>query len=129
MFLILMDMMQKNVALILAAVSVVGVLGIPLGDPKFIPQALLLEGCFVSLTVLTAKNYKHVYIPNFVLAGIVIAGNSAFYKHIEIMTTLHPLYNALVLIIGGYILQVLLLIANFLSYKQHRRLTLSGRSD
>ena len=124
-----MDKMQKNVALILAAVSVVGVLGIPLGDPKFIPQALLLEGCFVSLTVLTVKNYKHVYIPNFVIACIVIAGNSAFYKHIEIMTTLHPLYNALVLITGGYILQVLLLIVNFLSYKQHRRLALSDRSN
>lgn len=129
MLLILMDKMQKNVMLILASVSVVGVLGIPLGDPKFIPQALLLEGCFVSLTVLTAKNYKRVYIPNFVIAGIVIAGNSAFYKHIEIMTTLHPLYNALVLITGGYILQVLLLITNYLAYKQHRRLTLSGRSD
>jgi hypothetical protein len=124
-----MNKMQKNVVIVLAAVSVVGVLGIPLGDPKFIPQALLLEGCFVSLTVLTAKNYKRVYIPNFVIAGIVIAGNSAFYKHIEIMTTLHPLYNALVLIIGGYVLQVLLLITNYLAYRQDKHLTLSGRTN
>jgi len=124
-----MNKMQKNVVIVLAAVSVVGVLGIPLGDPKFIPQALLLEGCFVSLTVLTAKNYKRVYIPNFVIAGIVIAGNSAFYKHIEIMTTLHPLYNALVLIIGGYVLQVLLLITNYLAYRQDKHLTLSDRTN
>jgi hypothetical protein len=124
-----MNKMQKNVVIVLAAVSVVGVLGIPLGDPKFIPQALLLEGCFVSLTVLTAKNYKRVYIPNFVIAVIVIAGNSAFYKHIEIMTTLHPLYNALVLIIGGYVLQVLLLITNYLAYRQDKHLTLSGRTN
>lgn len=124
-----MNKMQKNVAMILTAVSVVGVLGIPLGDPKFIPQALLLEGCFIALAVLTAKNYKHVYIPNFVIAGIVIVGNSAFYKHIEIMTTLHPLYNALVLITGGYVLQVLLLISNYLAYIQHKHLTLSGRTD
>ena len=124
-----MNKMQKNVALVLAAVSVVGVLGIPLGDPKFIPQALLLECCFVALTVLTAKNYKRVYIPNFVIAGIVIAGNSAFYKHIEIMTTLHPLYNALVLIIGGYVLQVLLLITNYLAYRQDKHLTLSDRTN
>ncbi|MGB9003355.1 MAG: hypothetical protein WCC52_06080 [Nitrosotalea sp.] len=121
--------MQKNVVIILAAVSVVGVLGIPLGDPKFIPQALLLEGSFISLAILTAKNYKRVYIPNFVIAGIVIVGNSAFYKHIEIMTTLHPLYNALVLITGGYVLQVLLLIANYWTYRQHKHLTLSGRTD
>lgn len=124
-----MNRMQKNVVIVLAAVSVVGVLGIPLGDPKFIPQALLLEGCFVALTVLTAKNYKRVYIPNFVIAGIVIAGNSAFYKHIEIMTTLHQLYNALVLIIGGYVLQVLLLITNYLAYKQDKHVTLSGRTS
>jgi glucose-6-phosphate-specific signal transduction histidine kinase len=124
-----MNKTQKNVVLILVAVSVVGVLGIPLGDPRFIPQALLLEGCFISLAVLTAKNYKRVYIPNFAIAGIVIAGNSAFYKHIEIMTTLHPLYNALVLITGGYVLQVLLLITNYLAYRQHKHLTLSGRTD
>ncbi|MGI0088054.1 MAG: hypothetical protein ACREBI_08875 [Nitrosotalea sp.] len=124
-----MDKMQQNVVIILAAISAVGVLGIPLGDPKFISQALLLEGCFVSLTVLTAKNFKRVYIPNFVIAGIVIAGNSAFYKHIEIMTTLHPLYNAIVLIAGGYVLQVLLLITNYLAYRQHKHLTLSGRAD
>jgi hypothetical protein len=124
-----MNKMQKNVVIILAAVSAVGVLGIPLGDPKFIPQALLLEGCFVSLAVLTAKNYKYVYIPNFVIAGIVIVGNSAFYKHIEIMTTLHPLYNALILITGGYVLQVLLLITNYRAYRQHKHLTLSGRTD
>lgn len=124
-----MDKIQKSVVIILAAVSVVGVLGIPLGDPKFIQQALLLEGCFISLTVLTAKNYKRVYIPNFVIAGIIIAGNSAFYKHIEIMTTLHPLYNALVLIMGGYVLQVLLLITNYLAYRQHKHLTLSDRTN
>lgn len=124
-----MNKIQKNVVIVLAAVSVVGVLGIPLGDPKFISQALLLEGCFVSLTVLTAKNYKRAYIPNFVIAGIVIAGNSAFYKHIEIMTTLHPLYNALVLIIGGYVLQVLLLITNYLAYRQDKHLTLSDRTN
>lgn len=123
-----MNRMQKNVVIVLTAVSVVGVLGIPLGDPKFILQALLLEGCFVSLAVLTAKNYKRVYIPNFVIAGIVIAGNSAFYKHIEIMMTLHPLYNALVLIIGGYVLQVLLLIVNYFAYVQDKHVTLSGRT-
>jgi glucose-6-phosphate-specific signal transduction histidine kinase len=124
-----MNKMQKNVVIILAAVSVVGVLGIPLGDPRFIPQAIVLEGCFVSLAILTAKNYRRVYIPNFIIAGIVIVGNSAFYKHIEIMTTLHPLYNALVLITGGYVLQVLLLITNYLAYRQHKHLTLSGRTD
>ncbi|HJU14294.1 MAG TPA: hypothetical protein VJ792_07560 [Candidatus Nitrosotalea sp.] len=119
---------NRRVAIVLGAVALVGALGIPLGDPRFIAQAVVLEGCFVALAVLTAKNYRHVYIPNFAVAAIVIAGNSAFYKHIEIMTTLHPLYNAIVLITGGYVLQVLLIITNYAAYKQHKTLSLSTKA-
>ncbi|MDE1765432.1 MAG: hypothetical protein KGI27_04045 [Thaumarchaeota archaeon] len=120
---------KNRVAIILAAISAVGALGIPLGDPKFIVQALILEGCFIVLAILTAKNYPRVYIANFVVAGIVIAGNSAFYKHIEIMATLHPLYNAIVLITGGYVLQVLLLITNYLAYKQYKQLVQNDKTS
>jgi hypothetical protein len=123
------DKFQKCVVMILGAISVVGVFGIPLGDPRFIAQALVLEGCFVALTILSAKNYKMAYIPNFIISGIVIIGNSVFYKHIEIMTTLHPLYNALVLIIGGYILQCLLLITNALTYRQQKQLAISNNTN
>ncbi len=119
----------RRLSLVLAAIAVVGALGIPMGDPRFVAQALVLEGCFITLVVLTARNYKHVYIPNFVIAGIVIAGNSAFYKHIEIMTTLHPLYNAIVLITGGYVLQALFLFTNYLAYKHHKQLTLRNKTS
>ena len=115
--------------MILGAISIVGVLGIPLGDPKFIAQALVLEGCFIALTVLSIKNYKKTYIPNFIIAGIVIIGNSAFYKHIEIMTTFHPIYNAIVLITGGYVLQALLLITNALSYRRLKQLSTGKNSS
>ena len=125
-----MDKFQKWVVIVLGAISVVGILGIPLGDPRFIGQALLvLEGCFVALTILSAKNYKKAYIPNFIISGIVIIGNSVFYKHIEIMTTFHPLYNALVLIIGGYILQGLLLITNALTYRQQKQFAISNNTN
>lgn len=121
-----MDKNLKNLVAVLVAISGVGALGIPLGDPRFIPQALALEGCFIALTLLTAKNYRYVFIPNFVIAVIVIIGNSAFYKHIEIMTTFHPLYNALVLIIGGYVLQGLLLVTNYFAYKKQRHQTIKS---
>ena len=124
-----MDKFQKWVVIVLGAISVVGILGIPLGDPRFIGQALVLEGCFVALTILSAKNYKKAYIPNFIISGIVIIGNSVFYKHIEIMTTFHPLYNALVLIIGGYILQGLLLITNALTYRQQKQYAISNNTN
>ena len=119
---------SQRVAIVLAAVAVVGAFGIPLGDPRFVGQALVLEGCFVALAVLTARNYRYVYIPNFVIAAIVIAGNSAFYKHIEIMTTLHPLSNAIVLITGGYVLQALLIVTNLVAYRENRHLALSSRA-
>jgi hypothetical protein len=53
-----MDKFQKSVVVVLGAISVVGVFGIPLGDHRFIAQAFVLEGCFITLTVLSAKNYK-----------------------------------------------------------------------
>ncbi|MDE1726810.1 MAG: hypothetical protein KGH89_06045 [Thaumarchaeota archaeon] len=123
-----MDRIQKAPVVILSSISVVGVLGIPLGDPKFILQALVLEGCFIALTILAVKNYKRIYIPNFIISVAVIVGNSAFHKHIEIMTTFHPLYNALVLIIGGYVLQVLLITTTYLSYRQHKNQTMIGKN-
>ena len=119
----LMNNYHKIVAIILGAISIVGLFGIPLGDPRFIAQAIVLEGCFVALSVLTIKNYKEAHIPNFIIAGIVIIGNTSFYKHIEIMTTFHPLYNAIVLIIGGYVLQGLLVITNYLAYRQQKQMT------
>lgn len=124
-----MNRFQKIATMTLCAISVVGGLGIPLGDPRFIVQAFVLEGCFIVLAILTAKNYKLAYIPNFVIAGIVITGNSVFYKHIEIMTTFHPLYNAIVLITGGYVLQILLIIVNVFAYKQHKLATTTKKTD
>ncbi len=123
-----MDKYHKSLVAILGALAAVGVLGMALGEPRFIAQALVLAGCFGTLAVLSAKNYRRIYIPNFIIAGVVIAGNSAFYKHIEIMSTLHPLYNAIVLITGGYVLQVLLIITNYLAYKQQKQLSISNKS-
>jgi hypothetical protein len=124
-----MDKFRKQLVAVLCAISVIGILGIPLGDPRFVSQALVLESCFIALAALSAKNYKKVYIPNFIIAGVVIAGNSAFYKHIEIMTTFHPLYNAIVLITGGYVLQIMLLITNYHAYKQQEKLSITHKTD
>lgn len=86
----------------------------------------MLESSFIALAVISLKKYQYAYIPNFIIAVIVIIGNTASPKHTEIMSTFHPLYNAIVLIIGGYVLQGLLLISNALalrSYKSTRKAT------
>ena len=114
--------LQKNVIAVLIAISVVGVLGIPLGDPKFIAEGIALELSFVALTILSVKRIKYALIPNIIIACLVISGNTISPKHTEIMLSLNPLYNAIILIVGGYILQVLLLATSILTYKNRTRL-------
>ena len=124
-----MNPFQKSVVVVLTAVCVIGAFGIPLGDPKFLVQAFSLEFSFVSLVIISAKNFRYAYIPNFIIAVMVIIGNTISPKHIEIMSTLHPFYNGLVLIVGGYILQGLLLITNTISYKKYQQATSNNKTS
>ena len=79
-----------------------------MGDPKFFVQAISLELVFVSLTVLSIKKIRYVLIPNIIIGIIVAIGNTMSPQHIDIMSSFNPLDNAIILIIGGYILQILL---------------------
>jgi hypothetical protein len=123
-----MNNIQKAVVSVLVAVCIVGVFGIPLGDPKFLIQAFALEFSFVVLVIVSMKNFRYAYMPNFIIAGMVIAGNTLSPKHLEIMSTLHPFYNAVVLIIGGYVLQGLLIITNTISYKKYKQAVLNSKT-
>ncbi len=101
--------------------------GIPIGDPKFLVEALVHEISYVMLAIITEKRFKYAYIPNFIIAGTVITGNTLSRKHSEIILTLHPFYNAIILIVGGYVLQGFLLITNALTYRHHKHLTVGNR--
>jgi len=115
-----MNKIQRYLVAVLASICIVGAFGIPLGDPKFLIPAIILESSFIALTIVSFKNFRYAYIPNFIIAGVVIAGNTTSPKHLEIMSTFHPFYNAIVLIIGGYVLQALLLITNTMSLREYR---------
>jgi hypothetical protein len=115
-----MSHIQKGIVSVLVAVCITGAFGIPLGDPKFLVEAFALEFSFVTLAIVSAKNFRYAYIPNFAIAILVIVGNTISPKHIEIMSTLHPFYNGIILIVGGYILQGLLVITNTLAYKKYK---------
>ena len=112
---------QKCLVAVLASICIIGAFGIPLGDPKFLIQAIILESSFIALGIVSLKNFRYAYVPNFIIAGIVITGNTLSPKHLEIMSTFHPFYNAIVLIIGGYILQGLLLVTNGMTFWQYRK--------
>jgi hypothetical protein len=107
------------VVIVLLAISIVGALAIPFGDPQFLDRAVALELSFITLAIVLLLDVRgavkklslgklalYACIP---LAGIVIAGNSLAPPHIEIMTTFSKPFNALLLIIGGYILQAALI--------------------
>jgi len=115
-----MSRIQRYLVAVLVSTCIVGAFGIPLGDPKFLIPAIILESSFIALAIVSFKNFRYAYIPNFIIAGIVIVGNTISPKHLEIMSTFHPFYNAIVLIIGGYVLQALLLITNAMSLREYQ---------
>ena len=108
-------------AVVLAAISVVGAIAIPFGDPKFIDRAIILELSFITLTVLAFKGYKKVLYVCIPLAVAVMIGNSLAPPHIKIMTTFSKPFNAVLLIIGGYILQAALISTSFYELAKARK--------
>jgi hypothetical protein len=82
-------------------------------------NAIVLETTFVTLAILSFWRLRYALIPNMI---IVIIGNTASTKHLEIMSSLEPLENAIVLIVGGYVLQGLLLISNIMAFRNRKHL-------
>jgi hypothetical protein len=94
-----------RVVIILVAISIVGAIAIPFGDPQFLGRAIALELSFITLAVLTYKGFRKALYACIPLAIIVMVGNSLASPHVEIMTTYSKPFNAIMLIIGGYVLQ------------------------
>ena len=95
--------------IILVFIVVVGIIAIPFGNPKFIDRAITLELIFALLAVLIWKRYGRALYACIPLAVLVMIGNSLAPSHVQIMTTFSKPLNAVVLIIGGYVLQVALM--------------------
>jgi len=97
------------VVIVLVAISVVGAIAIPFGDPQFLDRAIALELSFIVLAILTYKGFRKALYACIPLAIIVMVGNSLAPPHVEIMTTFSKPFNAVILIIGGYVLQAALI--------------------
>jgi len=110
---------------ILASISLVGIVGIPMGDPKFFLSAIFLESLFITLAAVSIWKLRYSFIPNMIIPLVVIVGNTLSPKHIEIMTTFSPPENAMVLIFGGYVLQGLLFATNIVAFKKRNQLKIS----
>ncbi len=78
-----------------------GIIGIPIGNPKFVTNAIALESVFIVLTILSLWRLKNALIPNMIIAIVVI--------------------------IGGYLLQCLLLITSMIVFKNREHLRLKTK--
>ena len=114
-------MSVRPVVWILAGISVVGALAIPFGDPQFLDRAVALELTFIALTVLALKGIRKALYACIPVAVLVIIGNSLAPPHVEIMTTFSKPLNAVLLIVGGYMLQVSLIVASVSELARARR--------
>lgn len=96
---------KRHVLLTLILISALGVIAIPFGSPKFIGEAIAIELSFITLSVLVWRGYTKALYACVALAVTVVIGNTSSPAHIDLMTTFSKPVNALILIIGGYILQ------------------------
>ena len=93
----------------LFSIVVVGIIAIPIGNPRFLDRAIVLELSFIVIFALVWKGYNKAYYPCIAIAVLVMIGNSLSSTHVALMMTFAKPLNAIVLIIGGYVLQLALL--------------------
>ena len=121
-----MDSYYSAALIMLVSIAVLGLIAIPFGNPKFIDRAIVLELSFATLSVLIWKGYSKALYACIPIAALVIIGNSLAPPHVNLMITFSKPLNAIILIVGGYILQITLIytsLRSILNIKRSRRLT------
>lgn len=123
-----MDPYYRATLFVLLSISTVGLIAIPFGNPKFIDRAIVLELSFVALTFLIWKGYSKALFACIPLAALIIVGNSLAPPHVNLMMTFSKPLNAVILVVGGYVLQGALIYTSLMSVLRirSRRLTASA---
>jgi hypothetical protein len=122
-----MELHHRTTLITLVSITVLGLIAIPFGNPKFIDRAIILEISFATLSVLIWKGYSKALYACIPLALLVIIGNSLAPPHVKLMMTFSKPLNAVILIAGGYVLQIALIYTSLKSILNIRssRLTAS----
>jgi hypothetical protein len=120
-----MDSHIRATLIILVFIIVLGLIAIPFGNPRFIDRAIILELSFATLSILIWKGYNKVLYACIPIAALVIIGNSLAPPHVNLMMSFSKPLNAIILIIGGYVLQIALIYTSLRSIMniRSRRLT------
>jgi len=99
-----MEFYHRATLFTLVTITVLGLIAIPFGNPKFIDRAIILESSFAALSLLMWKGYSKALYACIPLAFLVIIGNTLAPPHVKLMMTFSKPLNAIILIAGGYIL-------------------------
>jgi hypothetical protein len=120
-----MDIHYRAILIILVFITALGIIAIPFGKPKFIDRAIILELSFATLSALIWKGYGRALYACIPIAVLVIIGNSLAPPHVNLMMTFSKPLNAIILIVGGYVLQIALIYTSLRSILniRSRRLT------
>ena len=109
------------VLIVLVFIVIIGIIGIAFGDPRFVMYAILIELLYISLAALIAKGYTKALYACIILSVLIIVGNSFVTAHIHRILTFSRPLNTLVLIIGGYVLQGLLVCTSIVAIRNNNR--------
>ena len=104
-----MNIHYRAILIILVSITALGIIAIPFGNPKFIDRAIILELSFATLSALIWKGYGRALYACIPIAVLVIIGNSLAPPHVNLMMTFSKPLNAIILIVGGYVLQIALI--------------------
>jgi hypothetical protein len=120
-----MDIHNRATVIILVSITALGIIALPFGNPKFIDRAIILELSFATLSALIWKGYDKALYACIPIAVLVIIGNSLAPPHVNLMMTFSKPLNAIILIVGGYVLQIALIYTSLRSILniRSRRLT------
>ena len=110
-----MELHYRATLITLVSITVLGLIAIPFGNPKFIDRAIILEISFPTLSALIWKGYSKALYACIPLALLVIIGNSLAPPHVKLMMTFSKPLNAIILIAGGYVLQIALIYSSLKS--------------
>ncbi|HEY7081872.1 MAG TPA: hypothetical protein VH500_19435 [Nitrososphaeraceae archaeon] len=112
----------------LISISIVGICAIPFGDPRLIYGSVVLELLFIVLTFFVWKESTRALYACLIVGCIVIIGNSLAPPHVHLMTTFEKPINAIILIVGGYVLQGMLVIFSLKTILERRSIPVSNIS-
>lgn len=120
-----MDKHRISVTATLIAIVILGLLSTRLIIKLQVPQFLIYTSyifiiIFALMIPLALKGSRIGLITNIILAGTVMIANTAIRDHMAILFSPSFMYATLILLVGAYVLQPILLITSLLALRARR---------